>query len=202
MSNVEVNIAGACLWIYPGTLSEDDLLDISSGIIPNSVSSGLVTLDSAEEAEVTLTREFDFQEIATLRRGSIDNKIKKNTYKLKVNVAGVRDTNTDKIGNTIKLIQTLLPYEKDGDTLKGKNMAGESQREKAVSIIVQKMSTDNKLSSTPDYSADMAVFPLCVNDNGFDEVYSGENKGLEIEYKLLFDSLGNAYYRNSTWSVS
>ncbi len=202
MSNVEVNIAGACIWIYPDSLTENDISDLSSGTIPAALSSGLIALDSAEEAEVTLTREIDFQEIATLRRGTIDNKIKKNTYILKVNVAGVRDTGTDKIGNTIELIQTLLPSEKDGTTLKGKNMAGESQRDKAICIFVQKMSDVNKLSDTPDYSLDLAVFPLCVNDNGFDEIYSGENKGLEIEYKCLFDDNGNAYYRNSSWTTA
>ena len=202
MADIEVNIAGACLWVYPDNLTETELQSISTGTIPAAVSSGLVVLDSAEEAEVTLTRDLELQEIATLRRGAVDNKIKKNSYKLKINVTGIRDTGTDKIGNTIKLLQTLLPGEADGDTLKGKNLAGESMRDNAVCVFVQKIDAQNKLSDTPVYTKDLSIFPLCVNDSGFDEVFSGENKGLEIEYKCLFDGEGHAYYRQNSWTVA
>ncbi len=201
MADIEVSIAGACIWIYHPLLTESEITSISSGTIPSSVAGALIPLDSAEESEITLSRELDFQEIATLRRGIIDNKIKKNSYKLKVNIAGVRDTGTDKIGNTIKLIQTLMAYEASGTSLKGVNMAGVSQRDNAIALFVQKMTDTNRLADSPDFTSDLAVFPLCVNDSGFDEIYSGENKGLEVEYKCLFDSSGNAYYRRNDWTV-
>ncbi len=51
MADIEVNIGGACLWLYNSPLSEEELTKISNGTIPTSVSSGLIVLDSAEEAE-------------------------------------------------------------------------------------------------------------------------------------------------------